>query len=239
MKSRKQVQEIDSVTGIERKIGFRFLDLITARHWGVALVEHHAGLSIHQPGNCIRIGALNQREFKREMIRKLFQVMQNIEDIIIMRRYHRCFHSWKEMIQERRLLAFSDYRHQLKYIFAIWKEFTLIDKLNNKCRRQGSILLYILLMNFRRRCLYSSFQIWFQWMKSLKKLLRKFFDSWSLWTLKSKLHQSNVLRFCKVFLSCRSDSHRTPKRIRWYFETWKMNSDFFGKQLLMRRFLSL
>jgi hypothetical protein len=227
---------------IEKAIGFRFLDLITARHWAVALAEQNAGLSICQPGMYIRLGALSQREFKREMIQKLFRVMQRIDDIIIMRRYSRCFLTWRNsVIQKRSLIATAvactDYRHQIKYIFAIWKEFTLIDKLNNKCRRHGSILLYILISNYQQRCLLRCFQKWFQWNKSMKKLVRKLFDAWSLSALKSKLHKANVLRFCKVFFS--SQHRRTPRRVRWYFETWKMKSDLLGKHLLMKHFLSL
>lgn len=221
---------------MDRKVGFRFLDRITAQHWSTVLGEEH-GLSVHSyANNYLRIGEVSLKELKREIIRKLFRVMQRLEDIILMKRYSRCFMRWREM-RKKSIANYDDYCYQIKFIFAVWKEFTLIDKLNNKCRRQGSILLYIILFNSIQMKLRRSFRKWNKLTKYWKKLLRQCFDSWSLWTLRSKLHQSNVLRFCKmVFLH---PSKRSPKRLRWYFDTWKHHSDIIGKFALMQHSISL
>jgi hypothetical protein len=221
---------------IESKIGFRFLDRITAQYWSTVLGEEH-GLSVHpSSSNYLRFGELSQREFKREILKKLFRVMQRLEDMILMRKYFRCFKRWKEMIKKS-VAIYDDYRFGLKYIFAVWKEFTLIDKMNNKCRRHGSIILYRVLMKSIQSRLFKRFQKWKEWAKYCRKLIRKCFDSWSLWTLQSKLHKSNVLRFCKIFLLI--GYKRSPKRLRWYFETWKHHSDLIGRILLIKNSMSL
>jgi hypothetical protein len=215
-----------------------YLALIKSNKWS-AIESNDSGVHIRvefAKDSFVRLDRLSQRQLAKNVRKMMSGHMNDLASIYNRRKIRGYFLKWRSCVVTRMDRFVFRYKSSLRYTFLMWKTYALSRRLTTRSRRQSCISLGCLMWRNINDKLKKAFKQWRVVVRSWSRLLRHTFDEWSLWALRSKLLKCNLLRVFKA-LSARK-THRSSKRIRWYFEYWRETAQELTALFTLRKSFS-